>query len=45
MINAKFNDNIDIEVVDLQDNEGRPAGTRVAMQFPLFTMTIQKETI
>ena len=45
MINAKYNDNIHVDVFDLEDNDGQPAGTRVVMQFPLFHMTTQKETI
>jgi ligand-binding sensor domain-containing protein len=45
MMNVKYNDSIRIEVIDLQDNTGQPAGTRVVMQFPLFHTTTQKETI
>jgi len=44
-INAKYNDNIDIDVIDLEDQNGQPAGTRVVMQFPLFHTTPQKEMI
>lgn len=37
MINARYNDHIDIAVIDLEDQEGQPKGARVAMQFPLFS--------
>ena len=45
MMNVKYNDSIRIEVADLQDSAGQPAGTRVVMQFPLFHTTPQQETI
>ena len=45
MMNVKYNDSIRIEVIDLQDSTGQPAGTRVVMQFPLFHTTTQEETI
>ncbi len=45
MMNVKYNDSIRIEVIDLEDNREEPAGTRVVMQFPLFHVTAQQETI
>jgi LytS/YehU family sensor histidine kinase len=45
MMNVKYNDSIQINVLDLEDASGQPAGTRVVMDFPLFHLTMQKETI
>ena len=36
MINARNADPIRIEIVDLEDASGQPAGTRVVIEFPLF---------
>lgn len=40
MMNAAYPDAIHVEVIDLEDGEGRAAGTRVVIQFPLFHETI-----
>ncbi|HEY4336281.1 MAG TPA: histidine kinase, partial [Puia sp.] len=45
MINARYNDPIRVEVIDLEDDAGRPAGTRVVMEFPLFHLISENETI
>ena len=44
MMNMKYQDSIQVDVMDLQDSKGQPAGTRVVMQFPLFDKTLQNET-
>jgi LytS/YehU family sensor histidine kinase len=44
MINAAYGGNIRVEVIDLEDAAGQPAGTRVVMQFSVFDHPIQKET-
>jgi ligand-binding sensor domain-containing protein len=45
MMNARYGDAIKVEVIDLEDDEGRPAGTRVIMNFPLFHYNSEYETI
>jgi hypothetical protein len=46
MMNAKFGDDITIEVDDLEAGEGLPAGTRVTLHFPLFhTLIIQNDVV
>jgi ligand-binding sensor domain-containing protein len=44
-INARYGDPIRVEVIDLEDDAGRPAGTRVVMEFPLFHLISENETI
>ena len=44
-INARYGDPIRVDVVDLEDEAGRPAGTRVVMEFPLFHLISENETI
>jgi ligand-binding sensor domain-containing protein len=44
MMNIKYHDSIGVEVIDLQDGQGQPAGTRVVMQFPLFHKSFKNET-
>jgi len=44
-INARHGDPIRVEVIDLEDDAGLPAGTRVVMEFPLFHLTSENETI
>jgi hypothetical protein len=36
MINAAYGGDIRVEVIDLKDDSGQPAGTRVVMQFKVF---------
>jgi LytS/YehU family sensor histidine kinase len=47
MINAAYGEDIRVEVVDLEDAAGLPAGTRVVMQFRIFDHLHpnQKETL
>ncbi|HEY4108761.1 sensor histidine kinase [Puia sp.] len=45
MINARFRERIDVEIVDLEDDAGNPAGTRVVMEFPLFHSISENEPI
>ncbi len=45
MINAKYNDRILIDVIDLEDDTGKPTGTRVVMEFPLFHILLEKQAI
>jgi hypothetical protein len=46
MINAAYGGNIRVEVTDLEDAAGQPAGTRVVMQFRMLDNLhqSQKET-
>jgi len=44
-INARYGDPIRVEVVDLEDDAGGPAGTRVIMEFPLFHLISENETL
>jgi hypothetical protein len=46
MINAAYGGDIRVEVIDLEDASGQPAGTRVVMQFRMFDNLhlSQKET-
>ena len=44
LMNIKYHDSIGVEVIDLQDNQGQPAGTRVVMQFPSFHKILKDET-
>ena len=44
MINVKYQESIRTEVTDLEDEAGRPAGTRVTIEFPLFHL-IKNDTI
>jgi LytS/YehU family sensor histidine kinase len=43
MINAKSHDPIRIEIIDLEDEAGRPEGTRVVMEFPIFHHLFENE--
>jgi len=45
MMNAKYNDSILIDVIDLEDDTGRPTGTRVVMEFPLFHILLENQAI
>jgi hypothetical protein len=45
MINSVYGGNIRVEVTDLGDAVGQPAGTRVVLQFNLFDHPSQKETL
>ena len=45
MMNAKYNDNISIDVIDLEDDAGHAAGTRVVMEFPLFHILLENNAI
>ena len=36
MINILYKSQIDINVEDLQDEHGQPAGTRIVISFPVF---------
>ncbi|HTI93825.1 MAG TPA: hypothetical protein VL727_24700, partial [Puia sp.] len=45
MMNAKYNDNILIDVIDLEDDTGSPTGTRVVMEFPLFHILLENQAI
>jgi len=45
MINSRYQDSIRAEVIDLEDESGRPAGTRVVIEFPLFHLSSENETI
>lgn len=45
LINARYPDPIRIEISDLEDDTGRPAGTRVVMKFPLYHLISENETI
>lgn len=45
MMNAKYNDSILIDVIDLEDQTGKPAGTRVTMEFPLFHILLENKAI
>lgn len=44
LINKLYGEGIGVEVTDLLDSEGRPAGTSVKMTFPLFVTTTNLET-
>jgi ligand-binding sensor domain-containing protein len=44
-INARYGEAIRVEVIDLEDDAGRPTGTRVVIQFPLFHLISENETI
>jgi len=43
IMNAAYDKDIRVQVTDLEDDTGRPAGTRVAIQFTLFETTPKKE--
>ena len=43
LMNKLYGEGIGVEVTDLLDDEGRPAGTRVKMNFPLFVSTSNQE--
>jgi ligand-binding sensor domain-containing protein len=43
MMNAKYNDSILIDVIDLEDITGQSTGTRVIMEFPLFHILLEKK--
>jgi hypothetical protein len=43
MMNAKYNDSILIDVIDLEDDTGKPTGTRVVMEFPLFHILLENQ--
>jgi len=45
IINSRYSEAIRVEVIDLEDEAGRPAGTRVVMEFPLFHLISENETI
>jgi len=45
MINMKYDEQVHVEVIDLEDSLGSPAGTRVIMQFPLFHTLSPPEAI
>jgi len=45
MMNSKYNSGIVIRVVDLEDQAGQPAGTRVVMEFPLFHILLDNNVI
>jgi ligand-binding sensor domain-containing protein len=45
MMNAKYNDSISIDVIDLEDAAGRAAGTRVVMEFPFFHILLENNAI
>jgi LytS/YehU family sensor histidine kinase len=45
IMNAAYGKDIMVQVMDLEDDTGRPAGTRVAIQFTLFETTTKKEYI
>jgi ligand-binding sensor domain-containing protein len=46
MMNAKYKDNILIDVIDLEDPvTGNPTGTRVIMEFPLFHILLENQAI
>jgi len=45
MMNSKYTERILIAVTDLEDDDGRPAGTRVVMEFPLFHLIAENEII
>jgi hypothetical protein len=43
MMNAKYSDSILIDVIDLGDDTGKPTGTRVVMEFPLFHILLENQ--
>ena len=45
IMNIKYADSMQIEVIDLEDGMGRPTGTRVVLKFPLFHHIGQTELI
>ncbi|HXO75729.1 MAG TPA: histidine kinase, partial [Puia sp.] len=45
MMNAKYNDSILIDVIDLEDVTGKATGTRVIMEFPLFHILLENQVI
>ncbi|HEV9035469.1 MAG TPA: histidine kinase, partial [Puia sp.] len=45
MMNVKYGDSIHIEVTDLEDADGRVAGTRVSLEFPIFHLATQNVII
>ena len=45
MMNAKYNDSILIDVIDLEDDTGRSTGTRVIMELPLFHILLENQAI
>ena len=44
-MNAKYSESIHIDVVDLEDTEGRPSGTRVTLRFPIFHQIVENEIL
>jgi hypothetical protein len=42
LINSVYGDNIKIDVTDLKNEEGQPAGTRVVIQFSKFDASLKK---
>jgi ligand-binding sensor domain-containing protein len=45
MMNIKYGNAIRIEVIDLEDDEGHAAGTKVVLEFPIFHESTQKEAL
>jgi LytS/YehU family sensor histidine kinase len=45
MMNTKYNDSILIDIIDLEDATGKPMGTRVVMEFPLFHILLENHAI
>jgi hypothetical protein len=43
-MNARYKEPVTIDIVDLQDEESKPAGTRVIMEFPFFHLLPEYET-
>jgi hypothetical protein len=45
IINTRYQDPIRVDVIDLEDESGHPAGTRVVIEFPLFHLISENATI
>jgi len=45
LINSIHEENIEVEIIDLKDQHGAAAGTRVVIKFPKFDLTYQENTI
>ncbi|HEV9036526.1 MAG TPA: histidine kinase [Puia sp.] len=45
MMNVKYRDSIHVEVRDMEDGNGRAAGTRVTLEFPVFHSPTQKDSL
>ncbi|GGA86281.1 sensor histidine kinase [Puia dinghuensis] len=43
LMNTLYGEGIGVEIVDLSYEDGRPAGTRVVLRFPLFVTTLKKD--